>query len=145
MLKLWQTVWRREKLSPLMEIMSFPLPQSFNFLSLLLIMLLPLSSTILCRPSLPHLLLLSLLPTSFLLTRSLHQGSLPLFQLLPPNLSLTKLLLPQPPLPWLPLFLLLLLLSLLQANSMLRMSLDSSALDIRISTQPRLKPRMPLE
>merc|ERR1712032_595613 len=45
----------------------------------------------------------------------------------------------------LPQFQLLPLLSLLQASSMLRMSLDSSALDTRTSTLPRLKLRMLLE
>merc|ERR1719499_400854 len=126
-------------------------------------MLLPLSLTM--WPSLPQLLLLlpSPLPTSFLLTKSLPPGSLPLF--LPLLLNLSKhplplpLLLPQLPFPWLLqfrllpqlLFLwllqsqLLTLLSLLQASSMLRMSLDSSALDTRTSTQPRLKLRMLLE
>merc|ERR1711894_430344 len=165
MLKPWPTVWRREKLSLLMEIMRFPLPLSFSCLSPLFTMLQPLSLTM--WPSFPQLLLLlpSPLPTSFLLTKSLPPGSLPLSlpQLL--NLSLTKLPLPLPlllpllPFPWLLqfrllpqlLFLWLLqsqllpLLSLLQASSMLRMSLDSSALDTRTSTLPRLKPRMLLE
>merc|ERR1719223_1524549 len=126
------------------------------------------------RPSLPQLLLLLPYPpqTSFLLTTFLLKGNLPLFlpQLL--NLSLTNLsltnlplplpspfasplplhllllqfrLLPQLPFLWLPQFQLLLLLSLLPASSMLKMSLDSSALDTRTSTQPRLKVRMLLE
>merc|ERR1712066_462230 len=60
-------------------------------------------------------------------------------------LQLQFRLLPQLPFPWLPQFLLLPLLSLLQANSMLRMSLDNSALDTRTSTLPRLKLRMLLE
>merc|ERR1712032_1547207 len=85
MLKPRLTVWKREKLSLLMEIMKF---------------LLPLSFTILFRPSLPQhpLLLPSQIPTSFLLTISLPLGSLPLFLPLLLNLSLTKLLLPLPPL-----------------------------------------------
>merc|ERR1719362_2132231 len=138
MLKPRLTVWKREKLSLLMEIMKF---------------LLPLSFTILFRPSLPQhpLLLPSQIPTSFQLTKSLPLSSLPLFLPLLLNLSLTKLLLPLPLLlpqllsPWLPQFQLLPLLSLLQASSMLRMSLDSSALDTRTSTPPRLKLRMLLE
>jgi len=43
MLKPRLTVWRREKLSQLMEIMKFLLPLSFSFLFLLFTMLLPLS------------------------------------------------------------------------------------------------------
>merc|ERR1711862_878337 len=133
------------------EIMSYPLPLSFSFLFPLFTMLLPLSLTMWSRPSLPQLLLLlpSPLLTSFLLTRSLLRGSLPLF--LPQLLNLSFPSLPLPlhspfPLPQpLPQFQLLLLLSLHQASSMLRMSLDSSALDTRTLTQPRLRPRMLLE
>merc|ERR1711894_669875 len=148
MLKPLQTVWRREKLSLLMEIMRFPLPLSYSCLSPLFTMLLPLSLTM--WPSLPQLLLLlpSPIPTSFLLTKCLPLGSLPLFLPLLLNLSLTKLplplplLLPQLPFPWLLQSQLLPLLSLLQASSMLRMSSDSSALATRTSTLARLKLRM---
>merc|ERR1719500_1938735 len=72
----------------------------------------------------------------------------PLHHLLLPFILLPGLLsrwLPQLLFLWLRQFLLLPLLSLLQANSMLRMSLDSSALDTRTSTPPRLNLRMPLE
>merc|ERR1712032_1042025 len=72
----------------------------------------------------------------------------PLHHLLLPFILLPGLLsrwLPQLPFLWLPQFQLLPLLSLLQANSMLRMSLDSSALDTRTSTPPRLNLRMLLE